>query len=636
MAAPVAPSTPSSPDTLIQSARALRLWEKPEWIRLVHYKRGSFGGWTSEADGANFFVAKDGRTNPQAELEATLAGFFDDRKRQLAKGIVAQSVRCQFPARYEWLQHVLGFQERPASCPEYETFRTKTAAKSVTLVFSSYYVAKPSSAFGHSLLRINKSNGADGSEHHQLLDSGVNYAAIPTTSNPVLYSIYGLSGMFDGVFTAVPYFYKVREYGDFESRDLWEYDLALTDDEVKRLIAHLWELSTTHFDYFYLTENCSYHMLTLLDAAAPRLNLADGVPYWVIPADTLKAVFASGIVSATHFRPSIHTQFHARLAQLDSHQEHSLRELIEGKPIAEWTSEDSNSVSKAQVLDTYMDYIDLHNAHELLGKESSIVALKQDLLLRRSQLPTTEPLKIITPIDKDPSRSHGSARAMGSFVRNDKHGDAIQIVQRFALHDLLDPQEGLPENAEIEMFSFGFRYWTDEKALRLENFAFFGVEALQPLDFYSRKLSWRVWLGADRVQDPRCDQCLAGMFKGGFGGTAHLFGLDRSIIYLLAEGESSASPEFTDARLVSLFGPTLGLKLQLGKYLGLLSEAKYRRSINPPIFDDRILSSRLRLNLPSVPKPNPTFFDPFAWSFELGLEHGRFAREFTLSAAHYY
>ena len=74
------------------------------------------------------------------------------------------------------------------------------------------------------------------------------------------------------MFHALPYFYKVREYNDYESRDLWEYDLNLSPRAVAMLVAHLWELGSTYFDYFYLSENCSYHSLAVLGVAEPSLT----------------------------------------------------------------------------------------------------------------------------------------------------------------------------------------------------------------------------------------------------------------------------------------------------------------------------------------------------------------------------
>ena len=38
---------------------------------------------------------------------------------------------------------------------------------------------------------------------------------------------------------------------------------------------HAWELGNASFDYFFFKENCSYHLLALLDYADPTLHLTD-------------------------------------------------------------------------------------------------------------------------------------------------------------------------------------------------------------------------------------------------------------------------------------------------------------------------------------------------------------------------
>src|SRR5262245_24205392 len=62
-------------ETLIAKAHELRLAERKQWLRLGHYRPGLLGT-SSEADGRDFFLAKSGASDPSAELDATLRGFF--------------------------------------------------------------------------------------------------------------------------------------------------------------------------------------------------------------------------------------------------------------------------------------------------------------------------------------------------------------------------------------------------------------------------------------------------------------------------------------------------------------------------------------------------------------------------------
>ena len=277
-----APETSIYAEELYQKALSSHFETSIEWRNLVHYKSKLFGGYESQVVGMVFFLAPNGKDDPAAELRATLSGLFSDP----AAG--DDHAQCRFPARLMLLKKALNIDSTKlphVSCAKYDDYVKKLSARSATLVFSSFYLNNPSSAFGHSFLRINstRSVGMHG-EHHELLDHGINYAADVTTENPILYALYGSMGLFRGTFTSVPYYYKVREYNDYDSRDLWSYDLDLTSEELQMLVAHIWELGPTYYDYYYFTQNCSYHMFTTLEAAAPRLHLTDEIPFYVIPS----------------------------------------------------------------------------------------------------------------------------------------------------------------------------------------------------------------------------------------------------------------------------------------------------------------------------------------------------------------
>src|SRR5256885_10264459 len=90
-------------------------------LRLVSSRRGHTrlqGDWssgvcssdlhTSEVDDPGFFLAPNGKTDPHAELEATLAKFFSDE----LVGRSRQPAQCAFVARYHWLKSQLAIEDR--------------------------------------------------------------------------------------------------------------------------------------------------------------------------------------------------------------------------------------------------------------------------------------------------------------------------------------------------------------------------------------------------------------------------------------------------------------------------------------------------------------------------------------------
>jgi hypothetical protein len=298
--------------SLLTRARALGIPGSVAWQRLLH-QRPAWGGVVSEIDGREFFLAPSGKRDPDAELEATLKAFFAP----VVPGHEDDHAICRFPARLLFLDGQLHFAEalQAPACPSLSRYEAAVDLSGVSVVFAANYLNNPASAFGHTFLRLRRRRPAGSTERSERLDLGVDYIATTDTKNPVFYAFKGLTGLFPGTVRFHSYEAKLQEYGHVQ-RDIWEYDLSLTPHELSMLTLHLWEIESTHLDYFYLTKNCSYEVLALLEAAAPRLDLVSALNAVVVPADTIKALSSvAGLVEDVHYRPSQLSQRRAGVAQ---------------------------------------------------------------------------------------------------------------------------------------------------------------------------------------------------------------------------------------------------------------------------------------------------------------------------------
>ena len=600
--APAPAPDPAHLDELVRRARTLRLWEDPGWIRLGHWRRTAQGGWKSEVDGSEFFRALLGKTNPRAELEATLRGFFDARP--VADEL--SDAQCRFPARFAFLAGKLGADLSrlpPRRCPRFEAFLDRVRPRSVTFVFSSYYLNNPASAFGHTFLRLNKEDRARDGKAYELLDYGVDYAATVDTRNAVLYALKGLLGFFRGNFSNYAYYYKVRQYADAESRDLWEYDLALEPGEVAMLAAHLWELGGTHFAYWYLDENCSYHILGALEAAAPRLSLLRHVGKAVVlPSDTVKAVFENpGLVRAVHYRPSIRTQFLSRAERLSRRSLSAIDRLAAdpAAPLPAGLSLDE----QAAALDAAVDHLDLRFMRDLVvGKAPEAARARQVLLERRSALAVVSPpLEVPPPHDRAPEKGHGSFRIGPGAGWSSKDGGLALLDLRLALHDLGDPPDGYPPLAQIEFLPTRLRLAPREEKAELDESWLVRVLSLNDLTRFDLRPSWRVRFGAATVRDGGCSGCLAGQAELGAGFTsAELLRVVDLYAGVDAAVEWSPHLSGTSGKQVRAgLGPGGLLRLRLGKRAALLGDARWR--FFPDAETDRAWDLRATLRLHLAP-----------------------------------
>jgi len=347
---------------------------------------------------------------------------------------------------------------------------------------------------------------------------------------------------------------------------------------VNLVIAHLWELGSNYFDYFYLSENCSYHVLDALEVANPRFRLLDRVGWPVLPADTVKAVVAEpGLVKKIRYRPSIRTQVASRLAGLTPKERDVVSALL-ADPAAPFPAE-LDAGGRVRALDATLDIADSRYANDLTKpnelKDPHGERLKQALLERRAAMPEeSEDLSILPPFDKMPHVGHGSRRVVLGVGYSSARSYYDTVGFRLALHDLADPTDGYPETAAIEFLPTRLRYYVKQSRPSLEDFSLIRVTSLTPVTRFDHSWSWTVRAGAERVRDSACRDCLAAVGEFGAGWSFHLF-TNRALFFLLADAEllAPARGGFWNALRAGI-GPSGGLRLKLSSDLLALGTAQ--------------------------------------------------------------
>jgi hypothetical protein len=561
-------------EQLIQQALEKQLSEKKQWHLLLHYKETWLGGYESEADGMDFFNATDGKTNPKAELIATLRNFFKDSNSLKPK---EEHPQCNFPARYKWLKRKLSIdpgQLPKADCSRMEGWMHQLEPQSVTLIFASFYMNNPASMFGHTFLRIDSKRE---NNKNNLSNYGVNYAATVDTGSTLLYAFKGLFGFFKGEFSVFPYYLKVQEYSNWESRDLWEYELNLTPDQINTLILHLWELGGTYFDYYYLQENCSYHMLTVLEVANPDLDLSDNFFIAVQPADTLKILAEQeGLISKITYRPAILSRMQHKTEQMNDQEKETLYDLVEDENALKENSYQQLTIpQKALVLDAYLDYLE----YEGLGKEDfdpqKPLRIPHSILLERSKLKYKRQNTEKTHFSAPPETAHGTDQLrLGIGVNDDELFQ--EIAYHPTLHDIMAWDVGYKEDSQFLFLDIRARYYYESKQYRLDRFRLLDIISLTPYEPIFKKKSWKINLGLDTIRDLDCDYCNS--FKGnvGYGYSYKPSYQSPYILFVMAELEAEASDKLEDDHRAG-GGVSGGLFIDFGEDWRLQLKAEYKR-----------------------------------------------------------
>ena len=479
---------------LVARADRQQLAQSRAWHALLHYKPGGlFHQWESQADDDDFFLSANGKYDPQQELAETI--------RAMAKPVgedVNRHAQCRFPARYHWLKQKLNITPaaiKPIDCEELNAWHDTIRPGSLTLVFPAAYINSPSSMFGHTLLRVNPD---DFRKDSALVAYALNYAAnADATDNALIFSIKGLIGGYPGVFSIVPYYEKIREYRDLENRDVWEYDLDFSKAEINQLMRHAWEVRNIQFDYYFLTENCSYHMLSLMEAARPSLDLTSHFEIKAIPADTVRAVFDNQLVTDVHYRPSSTTIIKQHATQM-SEDENELAIALTETDFAQLIgSVKSRPVTtQAKIFEQAYDY-----ARFLATAEPTVrdprAATNWRLLAERSKLGVKNVWQAVqTPAVRSEQGHKTSRLAIAAGVL--RHDSYLALHLRPAYHDVLDPPMGYSEASQINFLDAQLRYYTGSQRLRLQKLTFINVLSLAPRDAYFDPIAWGVDFAVER------------------------------------------------------------------------------------------------------------------------------------------
>lgn len=538
---------------LLTVARTKGLAERTEWRTLLHYKpRFLFPGVESQADDSSFFNAHDGKTNPQAELDATLAVFFST----LPETDKQQNPQCRFIARYQWLKHELGFDPArlpPQPCKRFYDWRGTLNPQAVTLVFPAAYLNNPASLYGHTLLRVD-ARGQD--ERTRLLAYSISYAAATTETNGLAFAVKGLFGGYPGLFSISPYYAKVTEYNDLENRDIWEYELNFTSDEIDRMLMHVWELGPIRFDYYFFDENCAYHLLSLFEAGRPSLRLTDRFPFWAIPADTVRAVTeGSGLVRDVKYRPARSTVLRYRQQQTPESHIRLARAVALGpseedrQALAALTDEE-----RARVLEVAFEYLDYERLRGRPPLGDKTAGRLHELLLARSRLDVAGADAPPVPVVR-PDEGHRSARVALAAGRDT--GRSFQELRlRPVYHDLLDPQEGYGRGAEIEFVDVVLRRYQGDDDVRIQSVDIIDIVSMSARDELLKPLSWKLNLGYARKRLRPDLEPLMPHVKGGAG---FAFGTGTGALwYGMLEGELNVNRHLEHGYAVGA-GPGVGV-----------------------------------------------------------------------------
>ncbi|MGN1078974.1 MAG: DUF4105 domain-containing protein [Alphaproteobacteria bacterium] len=521
---------------LQNKAREKKLAGAPQWRRLMHY-HDRLGSKESTVDSGAFFLLPEGKTNPDKELQADLRAFFmpvDKADKIEGKDDTYNHPQCLFPARYDWLNRQLGFDPRlmpPVKCKDYQDFKSAVEARRAALIFTSAYMGNPASFFGHTLLRL------DSREETPLLSHALNYGAITGSDGGLSFMFKGVFGGYNGIFSVYPYYDTVNLYNNMENRDIWEYRLNLTPEQIDRLVAHIWELGHNSANYYFFSENCSYMLLETLNAVFPEQDLTE--PFYrplfsnyTIPVDTIRTVLKQkDILKEAVYRPSRQSKLKHAYSFLSDEEKEQLHKLLKSpRQVDSVMNSALTDEQKANVLVTAYEYVQ----YAFVAGDIPLDEMRRDSIKILTPLSSIKEKSNITDVPvpaKRPDEGHLSgAAAIYGGRRN--HKDFIDITLRPAYHTLTDETAGFLPFGAITYMDATLRWYENDNDLRLQKFSFVDIMSLAPRNKLFKPFSFKLNAGVESYFYPDKDK-EGYVFYAGFGAGWSGQICDEVIAYLM-------------------------------------------------------------------------------------------------------
>ncbi|CBL44159.1 Hypothetical protein HDN1F_05760 [gamma proteobacterium HdN1] len=350
--------------------------ESDAWLGLLYFQREG-KSYRSDTQDPKFFLSPQGQRSPQTELLASL----EEMAKPQPQG--NEHPQCRFPARFAWLRSLPSSPLAAAEvqeCPGFSAFQHRIAARSVSMIFPEPNMDDVSTLFGHSFLHFKRVPAGESelTEDYSADDYTLNFAArlAPGMKQSDLLKNW-LTGPLDGIFTMTPYGKKLQDYLQTESRDIWEYQLNLNQEETDQLVRHAWELRGTDFEYSFFLENCAYRMLNFLDVARPGLNLHRKYALYAAPLDTIETVIAAGMVTRADYRPSELTQRLAQGQPIKKPLEPGKVGHYSARVIVAGGAYEGNPIFSARIRASYHDFLDAPSGGPLAAISALEVAARQ-------------------------------------------------------------------------------------------------------------------------------------------------------------------------------------------------------------------------------------------------------------------
>jgi len=566
-----------SNQTIIEKALSLKLDTNDYWLQLLHFEDGK-----SIITNKDFFISTHGHTDPKKELIKTLQNIYN-----------TPIVRCKYPARVKWLEKKLdSLLPKSTQCKELDRYFIKNHKK-LHIVFTSQRYDVADSLFGHTFLKVETDD----------IEYAINYVAtVPENKNHFSHIYKGLLGKYQSNYTITPFSQQDYEYRAKEFRDLVQFELKYSKDEIENIMLHLYEIQNIQQDYYFITRNCSSEILKLLNMANYENKIQNKSSQPTLPVDIIYSLEDTNHILNISKQYSKLKLFYQYEERLNNYAKKILKKIIRHKQSinALDQNEELSLESKKDIILASILYIEMLSYTREFETKYTYSLLKLINLANKYDLKRDFELSENIPINPLSNKFHKISLAT---QHNTKASEAYTFEYHYLSKNRFDLMHSSDQNGTVELFDINIK--KQNNTLKLNKLILFNIEAMPLSNSFFTNNTKKTTLGAKRLF---YDDDLYNFFDYGIGykrslyrnihyhfmGNVGIYYFDKTLIK--ASFESSLEYLYQNIFITEL-------KLEISSF----TNEKYTQNI--------ILNNHLKVNESTV--------------LNLSVQHNKDSKEYT-------
>ena len=460
--------------SLILKANNLGLHQEKYWLILLHYQQNLTRKNSSTVENGQFFLAPNGKYNPQEELEFSITALLNPDK-----SLADSHFICKYPARTKWLKEKLAISENlipKIQCSSFNQYQKNLSAQKISLALASENINNLTTMMGHLFLKIEGKNQQNITKKHAL-----SYYANLNPNNNIKFLFGTIFGGAPGVFILEPYQDKVKEYQEKEKRSVWEFDLTMSQEQIDRILLHIWELKGANISYNFIHHNCGNALLFVL--LTGNYDFAKNNQIFDAPLDIIKNLDENGFINNVKIDPESSYRYKMAEYSLAKQDRKIIEKFIKTKDI-KYLKTSENENTKATNVNVARIALD-----SLLN--NSKIKYQEYLMLNKeiNEIPVNSNVETIYKINNPLTKSKSSQVNLSFQKGGGDNGDVLNIGFYPVYNDIFSDNQGYFNEFTLQILNFSSGYNLSKSRFRIENIDIIKIKSIIDYNKINKGLS---------------------------------------------------------------------------------------------------------------------------------------------------